>query len=103
SRLGSSTDCPRRVTRPADRGSSPARILSSVVFPQPDCPTMVMNSPAPISTEMPARACTWVRPRGAYVFSRLDTTIRGPLTGRGRAHGRGNFDDDARAVTGTAG
>src|SRR5215467_9850034 len=79
--LGSSTECPRRVTRPAERGSSPARILSSVVFPQPDCPTMVMNSPAAISTEMPARACTWVRPRVAYVFSRLDTTIRGALTG----------------------
>src|SRR5215813_3773635 len=58
SRLGSSTDCPRRVTLPAERWSSPARIFRRVVFPQPDCPTMVMNSPAAISTEMPARACT---------------------------------------------
>jgi hypothetical protein len=65
SRLGSSTDWPRRVTLPAERWRRPARILRRVVLPQPDCPTMVMNSPASISTEMPARACTWVRPRVA--------------------------------------
>src|SRR6266536_2396104 len=36
SRLGSSTGRPRRVTLPAERWSRPARILRSVVLPQPD-------------------------------------------------------------------
>src|SRR6266849_3935096 len=87
SRLGPSTSLPRRVTLPAERGSKPARILSRVVFPHPDCPTMVMNSPAPTSTEIPARACTCARPRVAYVFSRLDTTISGAVTASGTLAG----------------
>src|SRR5436309_1918619 len=89
SRLGPSTSRPRRVTLPAERGSRPARILSRVVFPHPDCPTMVMNSPAPTSTEIPARACTCARPRVAYVFSRLDTTISGAVTAFRTLAGRG--------------
>src|SRR6266545_3688094 len=79
SRLGPSTGRPRKVTLPAERWSRPARIFSRVVFPHPDWPTIVTNSPATISTEMPARACTCARPRVAYVFSRLDTTISGAI------------------------
>src|SRR5206468_3959614 len=55
-------------------------LLEAAEADQPEGPTMVRNSPGPSSTEMPARACTWVRPRVAYVFSRLDTTIKGALT-----------------------
>jgi hypothetical protein len=41
---GPSTSSPRRRTSPRVGSSSPARHLSSVVLPQPDCPTTQTNS-----------------------------------------------------------
>ena len=38
--------------------SNPARMLRSVVFPQPDGPTTAQNSPAAISRVIPWRATT---------------------------------------------
>src|SRR5215472_151555 len=80
SRLGPLTPCPRSVTRPADRGIRPARILRKVVLPQPDWPTIVTNSPVSMSREIPARAGTSARPLVTYVFSRSETLMRGTLT-----------------------
>ena len=65
SRLGPSTTAPRSVTRPPEHGNRPARILSSVVLPQPDWPTIVTNSPAAMSSVMAASACTRGRARVA--------------------------------------
>ncbi len=46
SRLGPSTGRPRSSTSPLVRRSRPARILSSVLLPQPLGPTTVTNSPS---------------------------------------------------------
>ena len=42
----------------AEGGRSPARILSSVVLPQPEGPTTATNSPSPTSKLMPSSAAT---------------------------------------------
>src|SRR5438477_8983275 len=97
SRLGPSTAAPRSVTLPPERGKGPARILSSVVLPQPDWPTIVTNSPVATSSEIPASACTRVRALVAYVFSRSETAISGAVTNASReciiarAHRRGDL------------
>ena len=44
-----------RGRRPSAPASSPARIRSSVVLPEPDRPSRATNSPAPMSRSMPRR------------------------------------------------
>ena len=50
------TALPLDVTDPLVAGSKPARILSSVDFPQPEGPSRQKNSPSLISTSMPSSA-----------------------------------------------
>ena len=49
------------VSVPLDCRSRPARMRSSVDFPQPDGPTMQTNSPGAIERSMPSSASTWPR------------------------------------------
>src|SRR6266404_7150261 len=60
---------PSSVARPVVGVSKPATILSSVLLPQPDGPTMVINSPAPTAMSMGLSACTASAPEP----KRLDT------------------------------
>src|ERR1700752_554814 len=46
--LGPSIAWPSTITVPADGASSPARMLSTVVLPQPEWPMMQTNSPRTI-------------------------------------------------------
>src|SRR5437899_9901671 len=50
SRLGPSIAWLSTITVPSDGGSRPARILSTVVLPQPECPMMQTNSPRAIDS-----------------------------------------------------
>lgn len=49
---GPSTLCPLRSTMPSSYSASPDIIRSSVLFPQPLCPTIVTNSPSLISSDI---------------------------------------------------
>ena len=49
------TRSPTRTT-PSVISSSPAIMRSAVVFPQPDGPTKIMNSPSSIERSMPLTA-----------------------------------------------
>src|SRR5882724_574238 len=51
SRLGPSIAWLSTITAPADGVSSPARMLSTVVLPQPEWPMMQENSPRPIDSQ----------------------------------------------------
>src|SRR6266436_10167652 len=51
SRLGPSIAWLSTITVPADGVSSPARMLSTVVLPQPEWPMMQENSPRPIDSQ----------------------------------------------------
>ena len=48
---GPSTATPFSVIVPAEAGRRPATIFSSVDLPQPDGPTIAMNSPSPMSND----------------------------------------------------
>src|SRR5665213_2526021 len=52
-------------TSPLDAGSSPATMRRNVVLPQPDGPTMAMNSPASISISISRNASSDPK----YLFS----------------------------------
>lgn len=41
---------PSAMTTPSEGASSPARMLSTVVLPQPECPIMQTNSPRRIGS-----------------------------------------------------
>jgi hypothetical protein len=47
---------PLSAASPCEAGNSPARILSRVDFPQPDGPTMEMNSPSATAKSMSCNA-----------------------------------------------
>src|SRR2546421_5418783 len=62
--------------------SSPAIIPSSVLFPDPDGPTMETNSPLIIEKLMPLRMSMRSRPRGRlFVISRTSITTLRPVFG----------------------
>src|SRR5450631_130620 len=69
SRPGPVIVLPSSKARPVVGVSNPATMLSSVLLPQPDGPTMVRNSPAPIAISMGLSACT----ASAPAPKRLDT------------------------------
>ncbi len=48
--------CPATWMLPASGRVNPARIISSVVLPEPEGPSSVMNSPAAMSMSMPSSA-----------------------------------------------
>src|SRR5690242_253070 len=62
SRLGPSIACSSTMTTPEDGWSSPARMLSSVVLPQPEWPMTQTNSPRRIASHRSAN--TVVSPPG---------------------------------------
>src|SRR5690349_3772287 len=65
---GPVTGRPSRAIMPVDGATSPASILSSVVFPHPDGPTSVTNSLAPTSSVTSASAVTSPPFRVGYVL-----------------------------------
>src|SRR5436853_5404314 len=56
--------------------SRPLRILSSVLFPEPDAPTMAIISPGLTSRSNPCRATT-SRSATLYILTRLSQITRG--------------------------
>src|SRR2546426_1980532 len=66
---GAVMSLPSSVARPVVGVSKPATMLSSVLLPQPDGPTRVTNSPAPIARSIGSSACT----PSAVAPKRLDT------------------------------
>ena len=55
---GPSIGVPLSSASPPERCSSPARIFSSVDLPQPDGPTIDMNSPSPMVQSISLSAVT---------------------------------------------
>ncbi|CKV05219.1 Uncharacterised protein [Mycobacterium tuberculosis] len=53
------TSCPATSMRPLFNGSTPIKLLNSVVLPMPLRPMMAMVSLALPSNEMPCRASLW--------------------------------------------
>src|SRR5579871_4949660 len=51
------TSMPPRRTSPGSGAVKPAKAMSSVVFPDPEGPRRVKNSPASTSRSMPCRTC----------------------------------------------
>src|SRR5262249_25686970 len=92
-RPGSAMGWPSMSTSPASGASNPARMLNKVVLPQPEGPTMAMNSPAAMVRSMPSSTET-VPSSVRYAFHRSWTrslaVIRVPppplVEGREPAH-----------------
>src|SRR5579864_4158672 len=76
SRLGPSNLWPRTSTSPCERPSTPERILSRVVLPQPLGPTMLTNSRSRTSRLTSFRACSCEASRAVYHFCRSTTRSR---------------------------
>src|SRR5215471_15845595 len=53
---------PSSVARPLDGASKPATMLSNVLLPQPEGPTIARNSPAPTAMSIGSSACTASEP-----------------------------------------
>ena len=68
--------CPSIVTNPSVGKSKPATILSSVDFPQPECPIKEINSPFLISRSMPLRAMYLPPSDKLKTFSSCSTAIK---------------------------
>src|SRR5262245_26234988 len=64
SMLGPSIACPSTMTAPSDGASRPARMLSTVVLPQPEWPMIQVNSPRCIDNQRSSNTVV-VPPPGA--------------------------------------
>ena len=76
---------PYQKISPDVRGTNPQRRLSSVLFPQPDGPTMLTISPCPsvrVKSAITSLAASVSSPK---TFLRLDTTSGGFVTTRHRS------------------
>ena len=70
----SCTDAPSITTSPLVTSSMPEKVLSSVVFPEPDGPITATICPLPMERSIPCRACTSISP-ARYVFTTLCASI----------------------------
>src|ERR1039457_6328742 len=68
---------------PPDGASRPPIILSRVVLPQPDGPTMTVNSPSPISKDTVSTAWTVPPERALYVLEMLSSAMKRTCGGTG--------------------
>src|SRR3954471_11206897 len=78
---------PASVTVPDVGCCRPATIDSNVLFPHPDAPTIVTNSPSPIVTSTPSRASTDpLRELKRFDSPRIWMVLTGSLAGSSLVH-----------------
>jgi len=81
-RLGPLMRRPSSSTLPDEAARRPPRMRSNVVFPQPEGPTIVTNSPSAMLSVTSASARIREPARVRYVFSTRETAINGaPIPG----------------------
>src|SRR5580704_9385424 len=74
------------MTTPADGASRPARMLSTVVLPQPEWPMTQTNSPRRMASHRSANTVVAPPPRAARVGGGIKQTRRGTSTSLRERH-----------------